>query len=368
MSDLVLSAEGIGKRFGKTLALDGVDIALRRGEFLVLLGAAGAGKTTALRTLAGLEVPDSGRVLIKGRDATLLEPKDRDVAMIFDSLALYPNKTGFENLAHPLRIRRQTEAVIEEKVAAVAKTLQIPHVLRRLPKTMSGGERQRVALGRALVREPAFFLLDEPLSSLDATLRVELRAELKRLQREHHYAFLLATPDFAEALAIADSVIMLIEGRVRQVAPPQTLYDEPADRDVARFVGAPEINLLRAVYDPSDGGSLRAAEMVLPAPAPLRSFFNGAQGSVEIGFRPEHMRLERPGASAETAAVAEAKVVDVEPLGRNAAVTLTAAGSVLRATLPAQDAGRFPIGSPVCLCPRLDRMLSFDKDSGRRLL
>ena len=363
MTETVLSLERIAKRFGKTTALDGVDLSLSRGAFVVLLGAAGAGKTTTLRTIAGLDVPDSGRVLIDGKDATLLEPKDRDIAMIFDSLALYPNKTGFQNIAHPLQVRGLPKEAIEEKIADIAGTLRISHVLGRLPKTMSGGERQRIALGRALVRDPAFFLLDEPLSSLDAMLRIELRAELKRLQREHHYSFLLATPDFAEALAVADTVIMLVSGKVRQVAPPQTLYDDPVDREVARFVGAPEINLLDAAYDPSDGGRIRFADMVLPAPKRLRAIFNGSAAEFQAGIRPEHFHIEpaqdRP---------AHAEIVDVEPLGLSAAVTLRAAGSAIRATLPAGDALQFPIGAEVGLRPQLDRMLTFDRQSGQRLL
>lgn len=363
MTDVVLSLEGIVKRFGKTTALDSVDLALPRGAFVVLLGAAGAGKTTTLRTIAGLELPDSGRVLIDGKNATLLEPKDRDVAMIFDSLALYPNKTGFQNIAHPLQVRRLSREAIEGKVDDIARTLRISHILARLPKTMSGGERQRIALGRALVRDPSFFLLDEPLSSLDAMLRVELRAELKRLQREHHYSFLLATPDFAEALAVADTVIMLVDGKVRQVASPQTLYDDPVDREVARFVGAPEINLLDAAYDPSEGGRVRIADMVLPAPKRLRAVFNDCAAEFQAGIRPEHFHIE-PAQSRP----AHAEIVDVEPLGLSAAVTLRAAGSAIRATLPAGEALQYPIGTAVGLQPHLDRMLTFDRQSGQRLL
>ncbi|HIC81060.1 MAG TPA: ABC transporter ATP-binding protein [Kiloniellaceae bacterium] len=362
MTELVMAAERLVKTYGKTKALKGVDIALPQGAFVVLLGAAGAGKTTTLRTLAGLEPPDSGRVVIGGRDATFLEPKDRDIAMIFDSLALYPNRTGRQNLAHPLQVRGHDRAEIDEKVEAIASTLKISHILNRLPKTMSGGERQRVALGRALVRQPAFFLLDEPLSSLDAMLRVELRAELKRLQREHNYAFLMATPDFAEALAVADSVIMLIDGVVRQVAPPQTLYDAPVDREVARFVGAPEINILDADYDPSDGGRVRISDLVLPAPPELRRVFNGVAASFEAGLRPEHI-----GLAAQTAGSGTAEIIDVEPLGLNAAITLRAAGKALRVTLPARDAEAFPVGAPVDFEPDLDHMLSFDSETGQRL-
>ncbi len=362
MSDLVLSAQRLSKSFGKTEALKGVDINLAPGAFTVLLGAAGAGKTTTLRTIAGLEVPDAGRVMIGGEDATAMEPKDRDIAMIFDSLALYPNKTGFENMAHPLRIRKMPDAEIEAKINAVAATLQVTHILNRLPKTMSGGERQRIALGRALVRDPAFFLLDEPLSSLDAMLRVELRAELKRLQQEHNYAFLYATPDYTEALAVADEVVMLIEGEVRQVAPPQEIYDQPVDRDVAKFVGAPEINLLAAEYDPSEGGRIKIADMVLPASGEVTNAFNGVKYNFEAGVRPEHFTVAEPGADP-----ANGEIIDFEALGLNAALTVDTAGGPIRIVVPAATAGSFPVGMRVAVTPRADCVLAFDPADGRRL-
>ncbi len=362
MSDLVLSAQGLRKDFGKTTALKGVDIDLAPGAFTVLLGAAGAGKTTTLRTIAGLEVPTAGRVMINGEEATAREPKDRDIAMIFDSLALYPNKTGFENMAHPLRIRKMPDAEIEAKINAVAATLQVTHILSRLPKTMSGGERQRIALGRALVRDPAFFLLDEPLSSLDAQLRVELRAELKRLQRDHNYAFLYATPDYTEALAVADTVVMLIDGEVRQVGAPQDIYDRPIDRDVARFVGAPEINLLQAEYDPADGGRIRIADMLVPADADVTHAFNGSSVAFEAGIRPENFSIAAPGAGP-----ANAEVVDYEALGLNAALTVEADCGPIRVVVPAGDATAFPVGMRVTVSPAANGIMAFDPADGRRL-
>jgi multiple sugar transport system ATP-binding protein len=359
---LALRARGLTKRFGATQALDGLDVELPEGAIVVLLGPAGAGKTTALRVMAGLEPPDAGAVEIGGRDATALAPKDRDVAMIFDSLALYPDKTGFDNLATPLRIRGMAAAAVRQRVELIAETLRITHILGRKPRGMSGGERQRIALGRALVREPVLFLLDEPLSSLDAQLRVELRAELRRLQAARGASFLYATPDFAEAMAVGDSVAMLLQGRVRQVAPPQTLYDQPADRDVARFVGAPEINLAPAEYDPGDAGRVRIAGIVAAA-APLhRRLFDGAAIRFEAGLRPEHVLLADPGTGA-----ADARVVDMEPLGLRAAVTVDTGLGHLRATVPGDRAGQFPIGAPVSVRFALDRSLCFDPADGRRL-
>ncbi len=353
---------GLCKRFGATVALDNLDLDLPEGAFVALLGPAGAGKTTALRAMAGLEAPEAGSVEIRGREAIALAPKDRDVAMIFDSLALYPDRTGFENIAAPLRIRRVRSEIVREKVEATARTLRISHILDRLPRTMSGGERQRIALGRALVREPAFFLLDEPLSSLDAQLRIELRAELRRLQRERGASFLYATPDFAEAMAVADVVALLVEGRVRQVAAPQTLYDQPIDRDVARFVGAPEINLAAARYDPAQGGLVTIAGVTSPAPRKHRQLFGSAARAFEAGLRPEHVLLEpSDGASAG------ATVIDFEPLGLRAAATVDTGAGSLRATIPEHQARLYPLGARTRLRFDLERSLCFDNDSGRRL-
>lgn len=362
MTRTVLSAHAVTRRFGKTTALDSLDLSLEEGAFMALLGPAGAGKTTTLRILAGLDTPDEGRIEIDGVDATALEPRDRDVAMIFDSLALYPQKTGFENIANPLRVARVPRAEISRRVAAVAETLQVSNILDRTPRTMSGGEKQRIALGRGLVREPAYFLLDEPLSSLDAKLRVQLRAELRRLQRERNATFLFATPDFTEAMAVADRVAVLIGGRIRQIGAPQKIYDTPVDRDVARFVGAPEINLLAAEYAPADGGTIRVAGLTLPAAAAHASLFNGAATDFEVGLRPERVRL---GLSGE--GPANARVIDSEPLGLKAAVTVDTGVAQIRATIPEQDALGLVLGTPVSVSFEPEQSLSFDARTGHRL-
>lgn len=357
-----LSLSAVAKRFGRVEALAGIDLTVPRGAFVVLLGAAGAGKTTTLRIAAGLEDPDEGHVSLHGRDVDGLQPKDRDVAMIFDNLALYPNRVGYDNIASPLRIRGLGKAEIERRVHDVSATLRIGHVLKRLPKTMSGGERQRVALGRALVREPGLFLLDEPLSSLDAMLRVELQAELKRLQKQHGYSFLLATPDYAEALAIADRIVMLIDGRVRQVGTPQEIYDAPVDRDVARFVGAPEINLLPAELDPVGEGALRLCGGEFSVPAALRPDAGSLPATFDAGLRPEHIRL-----TPDDGRPARAEVIDIEPLGAQAAVTLSRGADSIRATLSAANAGDLSLGTWVGLDPRIDHLVAFDSQTGHRL-
>lgn len=353
-----LVIEGLTRTYRATRALDGIDIVVPEGSLTVILGAAGAGKTTTLRLVAGLERPNDGRILIRGRDVAGLDPASRDVAMIFDNLALYPNRTGFENIASPLRVRRMKESVVAERVEAVAATLRIAHVLKRLPRTMSGGERQRVALGRALVRDPQLFLLDEPLSSLDAMLRIELRAELKRLQRDLGRTFVMTTPDFAEAMAVADTVVMLREGRVVQVADPQTLYDAPADREVARFVGAPEINLVAA--EAAGEGRVHLAGTTLPAATLFAR--PPAAARFEAGIRPEHLTLADPA----TAPIRGA-VVDVEPLGLDSTVTVATGEADLRLVVEAGAARSLRLDETVGLAPTGARFLAFATEGGARL-
>lgn len=357
-----LRVEGLAKTFRHNRALDDVGFTVPDGSLTVILGPAGAGKTTTLRLVAGLDRPDGGRITIRDRDVGGLEPCDRDVAMIFDNLALYPDKTGFDNMASPLKIRGLDAAEIRERVEAIAATLRIAHVMGRLPKTMSGGERQRVALGRALVRDPAIFLLDEPLSSLDAMLRIELRAELKRLQRELGRTFLMTTPDFAEAMAVADTVVMLRAGRVVQVAAPQVLYDDPVDREVARFVGAPEINVIAAKTEAGDGGRVRLAGALLPMAGTFAAPLPEGTGAFEAGIRPEHLKIVDPA----TAAI-RAEVLDVEPLGLDSTLTVRNAEADLRIVVEAGFARRLGIGEPIGLEPTGAPFLAFDTVDGRRI-
>ncbi|MFQ3596001.1 MAG: ABC transporter ATP-binding protein [Sphingomonadaceae bacterium] len=357
-----LAAFGLSRRFGRVQALDSVDLVVPGSSLVAVLGPAGAGKTTLLRVIAGLTRADAGTVAIRGRDVTDLEPKDRNVAMIFDTLALYPDRTGLENIAHPLRIRRMPAAEIERRVRETAASLRISHLLSRLPRAMSGGERQRVALARALVRDPALFLLDEPFSSLDAQLRVELRTELRRLQLEQGHAFVLATPDQVEALAVADHVVFLGGGRVRQVASPQDLYDRPADRVVARFVGSPEINILPAEFDPAEGGRIRLASIVAAAGTTLARTLGPVACRFEAGLRPEHVALGPP-----TAEGSVAEVVDVERLGMKAVVTVVAASYQIRSVVSAATGAALRLGARVSVTPDVSRLIVFDSATGRRI-
>jgi len=249
-------------------------------------------------------------------------------------------------------------------VSEIAKTLKISNVLERLPKTMSGGERQRVALGRALIRSPRLFLLDEPLSSLDAKLRIELRAELKRLQRELGYTFLLTTPDFQEALAIADQVIMLREGKIVQTAPPQELYDNPVDREVARFIGAPQINIIDAEISATEqGGRLAAAGAQFPVPPHFTRLDLSATGQFELGIRPENLVITNP----EMAEI-KGRIVDIEPLGLQSVLTVENDKAELRLTVASSAAKQMQLEESIGLSIRYtERLLAFHAESGLRL-
>lgn len=355
---MVLRIHALAKAYRETRAVDAISFAAQPRTLTVLLGPAGAGKTTTLRLIAGLEDPDCGTVQLAGRDVTFEPPNRRNVAMIFDNLALYPDRSGFENIASPLRIARLAETDLRRRVAAVASMLRVEHVLDRKPRTMSGGERQRIALGRALVRDPAIFLLDEPLSSLDAMLRLELRAELRRLQSERGYSFLMATPDFAEALAIADRVIVLRKGQIAQIAGPQELYAAPADRDVARLVGAPPINIFPAHIEGGPTPQLRFGAHSIAAPPSLLRNRRGP--AIEVGVRPEDVILGDPGDPSLAA-----KVIDVEPLGLRSTITVKTGGVDLVASVPGDHT--LHIGDQVGVTFRAAMLHGFDPTTGARL-
>ena len=356
----MLTFTGVQKRFGAVTALDGVDLRLARGGLTVLLGPAGAGKTTTLRLAAGLDVPDAGAIAVDGRDMAGVAPRARPLAMVFDSLALYPDRTAFENLAYPLRVARWPEARIKERVERLSALLRITHALRRLPRTLSGGERQRVALGRAMARGQPLLLLDEPLSSLDALLRLELRAELRRLQAEEGQTVLMATPDQAEALAVADEVVVLLEGRIRQSGPPQEVYDRPASRDVARLLGAPPINLLPAELAMAEGGLMRVASSVLPLPPALAGLLKQDVLRIEVGVRPEHLRPVPLEAGA-----LRGRLLDVEPLGPLCALRCAAGDDELTALAPPEFAARLAPGDALGLTLDMTRLHPFGADGAR---
>ncbi|HET9675661.1 MAG TPA: sn-glycerol-3-phosphate ABC transporter ATP-binding protein UgpC [Gaiellaceae bacterium] len=277
-----------------TEALTALDLEIDDGEFLVLVGPSGCGKTTALRMVAGLEEITSGTVRIGGEVVNRLPPKDRDIAMIFQNYALYPHMSAFDNMAFGLKLRKVPRDTRQTRVGSAARLLGLPEVLDKKPRTLSGGQRQRVAMGRAIVREPRAFLMDEPLSNLDAKLRVEMRAEIARLQRDLDVTTIFVTHDQVEAMTLGDRVVVLRDGLLQQIARPQELYDRPANLFVAEFIGSPKMNLVGADLEPANGSLVaRVGEHVLPlddrtvAERPSLRDYVGRR--VILGIRPEDL-------------------------------------------------------------------------------
>ena len=320
--------EGITKRFGSTVALRDVSLEIADGEFFAVLGPPGAGKTTLLRTIVGLEKPDSGDVYLDGERITDVYPGDRNLAIMFQNLALYPDKTVFNNLAFPLKEAKVPKATIQERVVETARKLGIEHLLQRKPAKLSGGERQRVALGRVLVRDPRALLLDEPLSALDALLRLEMRAELKRLHREVRRTLVYVTHDQVEAMSMPDRAAVLREGVIQQVDTPETIYHRPANRFVATVIGSPPMNFIPASVDGA-GGALRVVHpsfAVEGAPAAHAPLSPGAP--CFVGIRPEDIRIVR-GAEGISA-----QVYATEPLGGETVVDVTIGDRLVKALAP----------------------------------
>lgn len=275
-----VSLRKLRKTYGAVVAVEGVDLEIAKGELIVLLGPSGCGKSTTLRMVAGLETITDGKLYIGGRDVTALEPKDRDIAMVFQNYALYPHKTIRGNMSFGLKMRGIEAAEIARRVDAAAEMLDIVHLLDRKPGQLSGGQMQRVALGRALVRDPAVFLLDEPLSNLDAKLRSRMREEIALLQRRIGKAMIYVTHDQTEAMTLADRIVIMRDGRVQQIGSPLEVYDRPANAFVAGFIGSPEMNLVEAEL--SDGRLVLGEGVSLPAPSGMT---RGRR--VTVGMRPE---------------------------------------------------------------------------------
>ncbi|MDW9500587.1 sn-glycerol-3-phosphate ABC transporter ATP-binding protein UgpC [Sinorhizobium meliloti] len=280
--------EGIVKRFGSTEVLSRIALDINDGEFLVLVGPSGCGKSTLLRVIAGLEDADAGVVRIDDRDVTALEPRERDIAMVFQSYALYPHMTVRQNIGFSLKLSGRPEAEIGAAVDDAARLLGLSALLDRKPRELSGGQRQRVAMGRAIVRKPALFLFDEPLSNLDAKLRVQMRTEIRALHERLGATSVYVTHDQVEAMTMADRIVVLDRGRIVQIGTPLEVYGNPANRFVAEFIGAPGINILNGKVDAD--GTVRAGNIVLGRSA-------AAPGPVDVGIRPEDLVPGEPGAS-----------------------------------------------------------------------
>jgi multiple sugar transport system ATP-binding protein len=348
-----IQLRNISKAFGSAMALQGLDLDIADGEFFVLLGETGAGKTTTLRLIAGLETPTAGQIFIDGADVADWGPAERDVALVLQQYSLYPRYTVRENLEFPLKpkIRRVPDEEIRERVARVARTLRIEHLLDRKTDRLSGGEMQRVSIGRAIVRKPRVFLMDEPLSALDAKLREALRTELKNLQVSLGATFLFVTHDQIEAMSMGDRIGVLDHGRLVQTGSPYEIYNNPRNTFVARSVGSPPMNLI-------DGRLVGGRAVVAPLRFELP--YGGPAGAHEgrpltFGIRPEDVVLEAD-------APVEARIHDVENHGAEKILTLRIGDTLLHATAPARI--DFGIDQPVRLSWNPEKVVLFDQQSG----
>ena len=344
---------GVNKAYGTTSVVSDLDLELPDGSFTVLVGPSGCGKSTSLRMLAGLETVTSGSITIGDRDVTHLQPRDRDIAMVFQNYALYPHLTVAENIAFPLRATKTPRREALRRAATIGESLGLAKLLERKPKDLSGGQQQRVAIGRAIIREPSVFLFDEPLSNLDAKLRVETRTELLQIQRRLGMTTVYVTHDQEEAMTLSDRMVVMRDGRIAQQGTPQEVYARPADTFVAAFVGSPKMNLIDGsvsgtTFTTGDGFTLA----VDPSPA---------DGPVTLGIRPDDLLPTVSGGDAT------ARVILIEHLGPRAIVTIDAHGTELTSVVETARLSGITEGTPVDLAARPGATHLFDTATGNRL-
>jgi multiple sugar transport system ATP-binding protein len=348
----------VEKAYGTTKVIHGINVEIADGEFVVLVGPSGCGTSTLLRMIAGLEEISGGTISIGEREVNRLPPKDRDVAMVFQNYALYPHMTVHDNMAFSLKLRKADKSVIAERVGKAAEILNLTPYLQRYPRQLSGGQRQRVAMGRAIVRDPQVFLFDEPLSNLDAKLRVQMRIEIKALHQRLKTTTIYVTHDQIEAMTMADRIVVMHDGIVEQVGTPLELYDHPSNLFVAGFIGSPAMNFIEGTLR-RDGGApvleAKGGRLALPASTP------GADGQkVTLGIRPEHLSISATGPAS-----LDAVVEVVEPTGADTHVVAIAFGQQVQAVFTERHA--FAPGARVALCPRAEAIHLFDTASGRHL-
>ena len=364
-----LQIDHVSKRFGEVVVLDDINISMEAGEFLVLVGPSGCGKSTLLNMIAGLETVSQGAISINTKDITALHPSERDIAMVFQSYALYPNMNVQDNIGFSLEMRKVPKKERHEAIAAVAQTLQIEHLLDRKPRQLSGGQRQRVAMGRALVRKPQVFLFDEPLSNLDAKLRVDMRTEIKLLHQSLSTTIVYVTHDQIEAMTLATRIAVMNGGLVQQLDTPAQIYNQPANTFVASFMGSPSMNLLEAtvelkeeawiILEKREGNPLR---LRLPhPPANLKA------GKVILGLRPEHITdpesVDRKSKALQTFPC----VVDVvEPTGADTFVMIELSGKETNTRMRSDIQLR--VGEPTEITFNMERAILFDPETTQRLV
>jgi multiple sugar transport system ATP-binding protein len=344
---------GVKKRFGEVEVLHGVDIDIPDGSFTVLVGPSGCGKSTLLRMIAGLENISDGEVSIGAKVVNQMPPKERDIAMVFQNYALYPHMTVRDNMAFSMSLAKMPKAVMDERVAKAAAILGLGPLLERYPRQLSGGQRQRVAMGRAIVRDPQVFLFDEPLSNLDAKLRVQMRTEIKELHQRLKTTSIYVTHDQIEAMTMADQIVVMHDGRIEQIGSPLTLYDHPANRFVAGFIGSPAMNFIEGTLR---GGAVEAANGArLPVPSGGAAGVDGR--AVIYGIRPEHLDIADDGFDAE--------VVVVEPTGSETQVFARLGTQELVGVF--RERHEFRPGQRIRLRPRAASAHLFDPTSGQRI-
>jgi multiple sugar transport system ATP-binding protein len=338
----------VQKSFGATKVLHGISLDIADGEFMVLVGPSGCGKSTLLRMLAGLEDIGAGQIAIDGRVVNDVDSKDRDIAMVFQSYALYPHMTVRDNMGFSLKLRKEKQGLIDERVATAAKILNLEPYLQRYPRELSGGQRQRVAMGRAIVRDPKVFLFDEPLSNLDAKLRVAMRAEIKALHQRLKTTTVYVTHDQIEAMTMADRIAVMHDGRIEQLGEPLELYDRPTTLFVAQFIGSPAMNVFDGIVK---GGAVEA----LGARWPARG---GSEGQkVKYGIRPEHLEPAASGIAAE--------IIVVEPMGAETELLVKIAETSL--TVMTRGRSNAGPGERIFLAPQAVHAHLFDAASGQRI-
>ncbi|HXG40326.1 MAG TPA: sn-glycerol-3-phosphate ABC transporter ATP-binding protein UgpC, partial [Candidatus Limnocylindrales bacterium] len=359
-----VSFDHVWKRFGDFVAVRDLNLEIQDGEFMVLVGPSGCGKTTSLRMIAGLEEVTEGILKIGDRIVNDVPPKDRDIAMVFQSYALYPHMSVRDNLAFGLKLRKVPKPEIERRVKEAAAILGLERLLDRKPKELSGGQRQRVALGRAIVREPAVFLMDEPLSNLDAKLRVQTRAEILRLHQRLKTTTVYVTHDQVEAMTMGTRIAVMNEGVLQQVGPPQELYDHPINRFVAGFIGSPAMNFAEVTVDGGGAGAvLQGQGLQIPVPPHYRDAVGPTTGRrLIVGFRPEHLDV---GEAADGAARIDARADVVEYLGSEELIHLDIGGNDYVALISAEH--RVRPGDVVPLRLPLDKVHLFDPETGLSL-
>jgi ABC-type sugar transport system ATPase subunit len=364
-----LELENLSKTFANgTKAVVDLSFEVQDREAVFLLGPSGAGKTTTLRMCAGLEDPDSGAIRISGKNIVPLPPGPRNVAMVYDKHSLFPHLSVYENMAYPLRVRKMPEDQMRKRIMAVAETLQIQQLVERMPGQLSGGQMQRVAIGRALVRDADVYLMDEPISHLDAQLRARMRLEFKRLQKEFNATILYVSHDQLEAMTMSDRIVVMNKGVVEQIGPPQEIFDRPATRFVATFVGEPSMNILpTTLVEKGNKHWLEVGTSILPIDQSWASKAVSipVQARFELGVRPQHLRLAP--ATDRHASVVHGTIFAVETLGSRVIFDITVGESLVRVMTSVDEAMRHPrsIGSPVGVKLDPDVLYLFDKSTGR---